>query len=383
MKLVLKVINELTCAALKIQNEQRNQEFQNCTSEFVSIILSVWKIFNVNTPYKDIRLNDDLCRPLTYNDDRFAFLTQIVFWLEAWQALAPDFGKLTKQTFTSFRHACISLQEITNYLTGCCGFDYLLTSFLQTDPLEHHFGYYRMMSGSNYHISYLQILETERRIKVSSILSMFSSQHLSSQQSIRTFIQSFSSPSCNINNQFCLEPFLNGIPDLSTIHCSSQVIQSLAFIAGYSTHQYLKRSQNCGICTNFLTIDKTLFIEGLSQSDFKLLELTDRGSLKYPSEPVLESILTLWKLFSAIENDRQLMTLLVDGPARNILVELSIIYIENCCYSDVWISNCPKCKILKHNIPRKLVFVAANCFVANKVKNYNSMVITKLVRNVN
>ena len=181
-----------------------------------------------------------------------------------------------------------------------------------------------------------------------------------------------------------MEPFLNGIPDLSTIHCSSQVIQSLAFIAGYSTHQYLKRSQNCGICINFLTIDKTLFIEGLcfvrngppadldrgSISDkyyfawqkwtplsitlpfvfkfkfdnaiennvilgFKLLELTDLGSLKYPSEPVLESILTLWKLFSAIENDRQLMTLLVDGPARNILVELSIIYIENSCYSEL------------------------------------------------
>ena len=124
-------------------------------SEFVSIILSVWKIFNANTPYKDIRLNDDLCRPLTFNDDRFAFLTQIVFWLEAWQALAPEVGKLTKQTFTSFRHACIALQEITNYLTGCSGFDYLLTSFLQTDPLEHHFGLYRMMSGSNFHISYL------------------------------------------------------------------------------------------------------------------------------------------------------------------------------------------------------------------------------------
>ena len=80
-------------------------------------------------------------------DDRFAFLTKIVFWLDAWRALAPEVGKLTKQTFTSFRHACIALQEITIYLTGCCGFDYLLTSFLQTDLLEHHFGLYRMMSG--------------------------------------------------------------------------------------------------------------------------------------------------------------------------------------------------------------------------------------------
>ena len=208
---------------------------------------------------------------------------------------------------------------------------------------------------------------------------MLSSQHLSSQQSIHTFIQSFSSPSCTTNDQFCLDPFLNGIPDLSTIQCSSQVIQSLAFIAGYSTHQFLKRYQTCDICIDFLTIDKTLLIDRLSQTDFELLltELTDHGSLKYPSEPVLESILTLWKLFSAIENDSQLMALFVDGTARNILVELAMIYIENSCDSDVWISSCPKCNILKQTILRKLVFVAANCFVANKINNYNYMVVAK------
>ena len=82
-------------------------------------------------------------------------------------------------------------------------------------------------------------------------------------------------------------------------------------------------------------------------------------------------------IFKNIENYCKLVTLLVDGPARNILVELAIIYTEDSCDSDVWISSCPRCKILKHNILRKLVFVAANCFIANKVKNYYSMVITK------
>ena len=54
-------------------------------------------------------------------------------------------------------------------------------------------------------------------------------------------------------------------------------VQSLALIAGYC------------------------LLYGFSKSDFKLLELPDRGSLKYPSESVLESIPTLWLLFSAIE----------------------------------------------------------------------------------
>ena len=53
------------------------------------------------------------------------------------------------------------------------GFKYLLTSRIQYDPLEHHFGLYRQMSGSNYQISYCQILESERRLQLSNILKLF------------------------------------------------------------------------------------------------------------------------------------------------------------------------------------------------------------------
>ena len=37
-----------------------------------------------------------------------------------------------------------------------------------------------MMTGSNYHVSYLQILESERGLKVSNILRLFSNQNDSS-----------------------------------------------------------------------------------------------------------------------------------------------------------------------------------------------------------
>ena len=161
VKLVLKVFNELTLAA-KLQNELSNQEYQNNTHDFVEILLQLWKLFNINSPLKGKRLNDDMSRPLTYQNGRFSFLACFVIWLETWLALPGNVGKLSKQMFTSFKHACTVLPQITNHLTGFCGFNYLLTSFLQTDPLEHHFGLYRMMSGLNYHISYLQILETER-----------------------------------------------------------------------------------------------------------------------------------------------------------------------------------------------------------------------------
>ena len=50
-----------------------------------------------------------------------------------------------------------------------------LTSLLQTDPLEHHCGLYRMKSGANQSV----VLESERRLKVSNILNMFSKQTVS------------------------------------------------------------------------------------------------------------------------------------------------------------------------------------------------------------
>ena len=148
------------------------------------------------------------------------------------------------QTFTSFKHACTVLPQITNHLTGLCGFNYLLGSVLQIDPLEHHFGLYRMISGSNYHISYLQILETERRLKLSNILKIFASQQDFGINSIQTFIESYSSLDTNNGDEMDVQLVLDEIDDLTSIECSLQTIQSLAFIAGYGVHKYMKRTQS-------------------------------------------------------------------------------------------------------------------------------------------
>ena len=104
-----------------------------------------------------------------------------------------------------------------------------------------------MMSGANYHVYDLQILESERRLKVSNILSLISNQNVSS-TSLQEFIESFSpSDIADSSSEVDLDPYLIAISDLSAIECNFQVLQSLAFIAGYSVHQYLKRSQPCRI----------------------------------------------------------------------------------------------------------------------------------------
>ena len=102
-------------------------------------------------------------------------------------------GKLTPQTFSSFRHSCLVLPQIVNYLTSeTCGFAYILSSRLQNDPLEHRFGVYRQMSGAQYNISVLQILESERRLKLSSILKLFLKE-TAREMSLKDFIKTFTS----------------------------------------------------------------------------------------------------------------------------------------------------------------------------------------------
>ena len=51
------------------------------------------------------------------NNERFTFISRIAHWLDAWESLPAKDGKLSKQTFTSFKHACIVLPQISNYLT--------------------------------------------------------------------------------------------------------------------------------------------------------------------------------------------------------------------------------------------------------------------------
>ena len=54
-------------------------------------------------------------------------------------------------------------------------------------------------------------------------------------------------------------------------------------MAGFKVHQYYKKANKCSTCLNFLTSEKDYIIELPKDSEYKYLELKDRGSLKWPS----------------------------------------------------------------------------------------------------
>ena len=64
-----------------------------------------------------------------------------------------------------------------------------------------------MMADLNYHISCIQIVETERQLKLSSILKLSPGQQQPS-QSTQTFVKSFAPPSSSSEDQIIVEHFL-------------------------------------------------------------------------------------------------------------------------------------------------------------------------------
>ena len=171
-----------------------------------------------------------------------------------------------------------------------------------------------MIPVSNYHVTYLQILENERRLKLSNILKIFASQQDSGIYSLHSFIDSYSTSidSC-IDSEFDVQLVIEEIGDLTSIELSCQILQSLACIAGYSVHKYLKNTQPCHVCIDFFSIDKDFLSDEDSQPELVLIRLTDRGGLKYPSEFILDSISTLWKILIAIERNDKLMEMFMQG----------------------------------------------------------------------
>ena len=369
VNLALRIFDDSTVAALTVHASKYDQVSE--TAQFISLICKIWKIFNVGTPYKGIRLNDK------------------------WKSLPNKHGKLTAQTFTSFRHSCTVLEQIVNHLTKNCGFTYVLSSFLQNDPIEHHFGIYRMMSGAQYNVTVCQILQSERLIKISAILKLFSpNTPEGGSVSLQEFLHSFaSSEESNDNVLFDLDPYTKIInEDETPITLDTSLLQSLAFIAGYCVHSIFKSALYCkrssctdsstmsiderksSICSQCLSdlVEEDTFDVGVTDPVYGLIFSSDRGGLKWPSAPVLEAVVKLWTVYTRIEMDSTIFSSFLRSPSRKILVSLTLHIIER-HETEFWRNKCPSCNTIGWNTLKKIILSATNCILANKIKNMNSL----------
>ena len=120
-----------------------------------------------------------------------------------------------------------------------------------------------------------------------------------------------------------------------------------------------------------LTQDRDLEVVDIEDKN-KLIQLIDRGALKWPSHIVIDVIIVVWKIYVAIESEKLLMQRFLSGPSRNILIKLATLYVEE-TQSENWRNYCICCKQQSWTVFHKICSVAANCILANKVRNVNSI----------
>ena len=88
---------------------------------------------------------------------------------------------------------------------------------------------------------------------------------------------------CIMNNIIFIARSLTITDTLHTTHLHPPIFQALFFIAGYAVHDvYYKHSRKCTTCLSLLTEIKDMEFEEPSDSKYKLIQIIDRGSLKWP-----------------------------------------------------------------------------------------------------
>jgi hypothetical protein len=155
-------------------------ETSMATATFINSILSWLKIMNVKSVYEGSRLRDELRKPFLSPDDaRMKFLIEFVEWLKLWGDLRQNkkSGCLSKPTLRALMQTTTAMCNIIRYVHLTLSFNYLLTGKVQTDNLERRFGLYMQLSGANYHVSVVPVLEAEKKFRVSSLFALRSAKH--------------------------------------------------------------------------------------------------------------------------------------------------------------------------------------------------------------
>ena len=76
----------------------------------------------------------------------------------------------SRSTFTAAKQTSAAFIHLSNYLLDEKALDFVLLGHIQSDYLEERFSWYRQLSGANYHVSVLQVLQAEKTIRIRSLV---------------------------------------------------------------------------------------------------------------------------------------------------------------------------------------------------------------------
>ena len=231
---------------------------------------------------------------------------------------------MSRDTYTALQHTILALSELIVYILDFLKFKYVLTAKFQTDDLERRFGMYRKMSGCNYHISVVQIMQSERKIRVSSLLKFFSQNHGNIE--LTDYFTDFAADvSENSSNSECDDDFVTDVlwefESFEPIPKEEQM--TLLYLGGYVAKK-VKGKLTCHTCKAVLISSRAELLEvEISEDVFSLFDFRGRGGLTAPSSNLLTIIHLAYMMFAYLLSAGYEKRLLALNNQKKAFVELN------------------------------------------------------------
>ena len=128
-----------------------------------------WVLSNSKTRYSTARY---LGNAAVTGDNKPSFLRAMTDWIQNWQEKKiPNCEKftLTSQTASAFVRTLKCHSSLIEDLLAE-GYDFIMTSRFQSDPLERRFGQYRLMSGGRFLVGLREATSSGKIIKLKTLL---------------------------------------------------------------------------------------------------------------------------------------------------------------------------------------------------------------------
>ena len=157
--LALAIFHETTSAAITSYFPERS-----CASNFLKLINAWWVVSNSKTEFNSI---NRLGNAAILGDNKPTFLRALADWIEEWK----DENISNCERFTLTENTSSALKRTLRCTASLIedmlseGYEYVLTSRFQSDPLERRFSQYRQLSGGRFLVGLREVNSSEKILK--------------------------------------------------------------------------------------------------------------------------------------------------------------------------------------------------------------------------
>jgi len=179
---------------------------------------------------------------------------------------------------------------------------YVMLWKFQTDNLEFRFGQYHQMSGANYNVSVTEIMESEKKLRILSVMKLV--QHKNGAMTVRDFIAGYCAEAeAAENEQDCstvnLSQFSSVLQECDDVCISDSETAALVFVAGYVGYK-LRKKLVCIDCRLELFTEKALECELPHDDSFNYMADIDRVGLTWPTDLLLSIVVQCIIVFKCL-----------------------------------------------------------------------------------